>query len=348
MTHLLIAVGHRLHDERVRAAHRLLVPDEDLAVGELVRVRRRRRDAEHLRRSPRPAPGSPGRRRASGSCGSPRRCCPSARLLPWVEGWLFACSIPRRPASVPPAAAVPRRADWLTSPRRLRPRACAAAAADDRCPAACAPTQPSMLRCWRPRHAQRARRHVLGDHAAGRHVRARRPTSTGATSMVSQPTHAASPTVVWCLCHPVVVDEDRAPRRCWPARRSSRRPRRTGAAPSRPSPSSAFFVSTNVPTFALRASRVPGRRYAYGPDGRLRRRSRRRPRAPRTTGRPRPPSCRSAWCPARPRAPAPTAVAPRSCVFWSITASGAERHRHVDPGGRRVEDRHAGAHPGRR
>src|SRR5687768_1672568 len=32
-----------------------------------------------------------------------------------------------------------------------------------------------------------------------------------------------------------------------------------------PSPIDAFFVSTYVPTLALRANRDPGRRYAYGP-----------------------------------------------------------------------------------
>ncbi len=127
-------------------------------------------------------------------------------------------------------------------------------------------------------------------------------------------------------------------------RRSSRHRRTTGAAPSRPHPSSEFFTSTNVPTFDFSASRASGRRYAYGP-----------------TLAPGPISAPTAWL--------RSTVAPaRTTVSTSVTSGPHHRaaadhraaaqlgvlvhhrvpvqgHRHVDPRRGRVEQAHPGAHP---
>src|SRR5690606_3166846 len=87
-----------------------------------------------------------------------------------------------------------------------------------------------------------------------------------------------------------------------------------------PSPIWAFLVSTNVPTLAPAASRLPGRREAYGPTC-----------APgpieeatawaRTTLAPAPTSVSMRDTSGPMVAPSPTAVLPRSWVFWSMTAS---------------------------
>ncbi len=118
----------------------------------------------------------------------------------------------------------------------------------------------------------------------------------------------------------VVVDEDarRADVAC--ARRSSRRRRRTGAAPSSPRRSRSSWSRRTCRPWTSRASRVPGRRYAYGPT-----------LAPgpisactacaRSTVAPASTTVSISVVSGPTAAPGPTRVAPRSWVFGSITAS---------------------------
>src|SRR4051794_33867953 len=88
-----------------------------------------------------------------------------------------------------------------------------------------------------------------------------------------------------------------------------------------PSPSSAFLVSTNPPTFALRPSFVPGRRYENGPTVALGPTS-----APiacvRSTSAPSPTTVSTSVVSGPTTAPEATDVVPASWVFRSITASG--------------------------
>ena len=84
MTHWLIGAEWLWMHERVAAAHRLLEPHEDLAVGEVVRRLRGDASRRGAWRPPRPARGAPARRRTSGSSSAspdlaftdrpPRRC----------------------------------------------------------------------------------------------------------------------------------------------------------------------------------------------------------------------------------------------------------------------------------
>ena len=157
MTQVLIGVRHRLHHEGVRAAHRLLVPDEDLAVGELVRVGRGRRDAEHLADllgQLRKAPAGEEHQALAvlGDDAAHRLVCSRLSAVP-DRSWCRDYSV-----AVSPAAGCAghraRLAPWIAS-RRLRRRLarralaarCARLRAAAPCRAACAATQPSMLRC---------------------------------------------------------------------------------------------------------------------------------------------------------------------------------------------------------
>ncbi len=118
------------------------------------------------------------------------------------------------------------------------------------------------------------------------------PMLTGATKVLLAPSPGASPTAVLVLVDPVVVGEDRAGTDVGARHRSTRRRRRTGAAPWRRAPMVAFLISTKRADLALRrrascpdAGRRTGRRWhrvrrrralpACAPPGR-----RRRPRSP--------------------------------------------------------------------
>src|SRR5919107_1075331 len=103
-----------------------------------------------------------------------------------------------------------------------------------------------------------------------------------------------------------------------------------------PSPNSAFFVSTNPPIFALRPVFVPGRRNENGPmvdSGPI--------CAPiewlRSTTAPSPTVVSISVVSGPTTAPAPTLVAPSSCEFWSISASGDRRNEPRDRLPRRRE-----------
>src|SRR5918993_5019717 len=88
-----------------------------------------------------------------------------------------------------------------------------------------------------------------------------------------------------------------------------------------PSPSTAFFVSTNPPTLALAPSTVPGRRYEYGPTV-----ASTPIRAPTTCARsteaPDSTTVSTSVLSGPTTAPEATVVVPYSWVFWSTTASG--------------------------
>ena len=218
MTQVLIRRRHRLDDEGVRAAHRLLV------TGRRSRRRRTRtivgrcrRDAEHLADLLGQLRIGPSGEEHQASCGSRRRCCSWARLLPFVGGarrvvvgrGLFGCSISRAGAA----------AHRLGSPvglphRRLRRPAGSDAPSSARAASLRPPPPravPARLRghpaldvaLRRAGHPQRTRRHVLRDHRCRPRCTPRRPPRPAPrTWCPHRYERATRRSTVRCLCTP--------------------------------------------------------------------------------------------------------------------------------------------------
>ena len=210
-----------------------------LLIGAVWTARRRRRSRAPTPRSGRRSRRWRTRRRRSGSASTPR--CTGDLLGQLREGpageehQALAVRLPdrahrlRRPYS---SVSAPEASDRPPAAASARLSAAAAASAAG-VPERRRRTQPSMFRCGARRDGQRTRRHVVGDHRAGRGVGAvadrdrRHEHVVGAGAGVRRRSSCGA----WPRRR-----SSRRPwrRRCWCPRRSSRRRRRTGAAPSRP------------------------------------------------------------------------------------------------------------------
>ena len=177
----------------------------------------------------------------------------------------------------PPAASrrhgVAARRGWdaLTPAVSRVSRAFAARLGRRPCRAACAPPSPRCCAAAPGSTPSAPGGTSVGDHAAGRRVRARRRPPPARRTSLSQPARTWRRRPSCGACSPrrsSTKTVRRADVGLLADRRVARRT--TGAAPSRPSPISAFFVSTNVPTFAFAAEPRARPQVRERPDGRAR------------------------------------------------------------------------------
>ena len=247
---------------------------------------------------------APGRRTASGSCGS----APAAVVF--AAHGSPPSAVPLGPARPPRPTAVPA--------RRLA-------------------TQPSMLRLPGPADAERTRRHVLGDHRARRRVGA-----VADRDRRDQHGVAADPHVVadhrcgaWRRRH---SSPRYSPAPMFAPAPIVASPTYDRCGTLAPGPISLPLTSTYVPDLAARAERAPGPQVGERADLRVRTDLGARGSAPGPPARPRRRRCRRSVQSGPISAPAGDRGAPVQLRRPGCrTTSGRQRDLRVHPGGGRVD-----------